>query len=67
MITFFKLWIVTTLLTRDDLAFDSFRNGRPTFDVSQENRRACEYIFSIDTVSLRSDVRKNMAARPVRA
>ena len=44
--------------------------------VFQDHHRACEYIFSIDTVSIRSDVRKkwlpdqsvskNMAARPVR-
>ena len=40
--------------------------GRPSLDVFQDHRRACEYIFSIDTVSIRSDVRKNMAARPVR-
>ena len=121
MVTFFKLWNITTLLIMDVLAFDSFRNivgrtvyiflylcgvskaafneevetlpwepcsvlndqntlnfffffcmlcyGRPSLSVSQDYRRACEYIFSIDTVglSIRSDVRKNMAAQPVRA
>ena len=40
--------------------------GRPLLRVFQDYRRACEYIFSIDTVFIRSDVSKNMAARSVR-
>ena len=111
IVTFFKLWIITTLLITDVLSFDaSPQQCRPyiflylygvgkaafneevetlpwepcsvpidlifyfsyvilrqtTLDVFKVHCRACEYIFSINTVSLRSDVRQNMAARPVR-